>query len=1585
MKRFTTCARPGTFNLLGAVALGALLIAASVASADYGAQVAGMPSVKTSADTALAQKLDSTLRAAATAGTSTSIEVMVHVKQGSGAPTYLQNPVQIRLGVPTDSDVYVGSIAGARLTKLATSSSVIRVADNRRTEPPRLPDVPALDTAQTKAAAAKASARIAAATDAGITREWVESFDEQGVPIGAPNSDDPGNRGITAEPDEPAPTEKGGAAPTGWMDVGSTHGSSDAWDAGYTGDGVLVGVADSGVDLAHPDLMGTQATVADPASPYAGWPVAYDPYSLTRYASDIQNGTSLVADGTTWFSDTSDVVTRNGSGLATFDEVSYILPAVSVSGTYHLGYLNDDHLGEAGVIDGFAGGLAPILVTDEVTAGVYDTVRVDLNANEDFTDDKPCTKASPVSYLDYWDSDAAAVGSDGYADVSGGMVYWISDGSHHPPGYDLHFSGGAKPGSGNMVCFMGALDWFEDHGTLCASNVVAQGVIDGASVAGEYPSFKDPGTGGIVQGGGKDASLVAIGNVYAASNGYVMSYDFAARGLDGVAGTGDELQALSCSFGFSGIDNDEWDFESRYITKLNTTIAPTTTYLFSTGNGAPGYGTIAPPVPSTGVNVGASTQFGACGGWDSIHNADQVTVGDIIPWSNRGPTSMGNTGVDIVADGAYSSGALPLNTVYLTDHSDGWRAWEIWGGTSRSTPVVAGNLTLVQQAFKDREGRWPTWAEARSLLMSGAKDLSYDSFVQGAGMLDAARSVELAAGTGGLKVTPSAWSAGDFRGVAREAFANVMRPGDSDTATFEITNEGSASTLVSLSDAWHQRNWTTTMDITIDPAQLSPYDFSRPDKLVDISSMVPADTELLVVRTVYPLAEMDPTASFDSDAATKNDVRLLAYDWKDANGNHKLWTDSDTNGFVNGGEIETGEYERFTYGFGRGTSHEIRVQNPHERMHSGIFLGFQHRNRATGGGPVHIKVEISGWNRVDWPWLSTAVSDPTIPAHGSTTANATLNVPANAPVGVYDGQILVTQGTRTGVVPVSVNVAGSGAAMSFGGTSPYETLMDNTRIFGYQDWTWRAESGDWRFFSTDVPASPALPAGSRWLVHTSWDATPTDNDTLLYGPQGRSAGWPSGPDSVFGPYDLAYKGGSARTWLGAGRWAFGTTTGDAEEWASGPLSTGLNQVMIHNTLYSGANVGEGFTGTAGRVSSQPQSMKVLSGATGGSIPLTFSTSMSLPGLTATAAGLSQVQRHSAAISAGGWWYADFEVTNAPLFEVACACSTADIDLYVYRESGSSWELVGAAETSSGNETVKATRPTPGAYRVWVYGYSVPADNTPFTATVYAPQGTALSVTGAPAGALSAGSSANLTVKWTRPGSAPYPSNNLYRGVVLLGVPGAPDIIEVPFEITVDVTPPEAPYGLKSTVAYRSASLSWTNRSSDYAATRLYRSTTRHASSASDTSGQTKLFEKVATSHKDTSLVAGTRYYYTLFNRDKAGNWSVAAKTSVVPQGYAKLGRPRVSPSKPTHGKKFKVTGTISPKHASKTTVKLHFYRKVSNKYKLYKSVTVTVGKKAGSYSKTVKLSKKGSYYVKAYHADAAHAASYSSKRSFKVK
>ena len=51
---------------------------------------------------------------------------------------------------------------------------------------------------------------------------------------------------------------------------GEIHGATDAWDRGYSGEGIIVAVADTGIDFAHPDLDGTQARIQDGTNTMVG-------------------------------------------------------------------------------------------------------------------------------------------------------------------------------------------------------------------------------------------------------------------------------------------------------------------------------------------------------------------------------------------------------------------------------------------------------------------------------------------------------------------------------------------------------------------------------------------------------------------------------------------------------------------------------------------------------------------------------------------------------------------------------------------------------------------------------------------------------------------------------------------------------------------------------------------------------------------------------------------------------------------------------------------------------------------------------------------------------------------------------------------------------------------------------------------------------------------------------------------------------------------------------------------------------------------------------------------------------------------
>jgi hypothetical protein len=202
-----------------------------------------------------------------------------------------------------------------------------------------------------------------------------------------------------------------------------THGFAEAWENGYTGDGETGAVLDGGTDWGHPDLIGTWRTGAN------GWPRAFDPFGTLIFLA----APGFVDQGLSWYTKTQPKSSftqnsqdakkdlyrvnfatrigpsRNFGAPDGFRTHSYTFPkAWTKSGTVRMGSHPDDHL-----LQLFTERPA-FIVADPNTAGVYDTVYVDLDDDYQFADEKPVTRASPVSYRD--------MNGDGYTDLSGGLL-----------------------------------------------------------------------------------------------------------------------------------------------------------------------------------------------------------------------------------------------------------------------------------------------------------------------------------------------------------------------------------------------------------------------------------------------------------------------------------------------------------------------------------------------------------------------------------------------------------------------------------------------------------------------------------------------------------------------------------------------------------------------------------------------------------------------------------------------------------------------------------------------------------------------------------------------------------------------------------------------------------------------------------------------------------------------------------------------------------------------------------------------------------------------------------------------------------
>ena len=866
------------------------------------------------------------------------------------------------------------------------------------------------------------------------------------------------------------------------------------------------------------------------------------------------------------------------------------------------------------------------------------------------------------------------------------------------------------------------------------------------------------------------------------------------------------MDITSNSYGASNVDNDGYDAASQEADVIHNNRV--TTPLFSTGNGAPGFGTTAPPSPSAGIAVGASTQFGGTG-WDSIDRISQVVDNETMVWSNRGFGATGSPGVDVVADGAFSAGDITLNTIL-----HGTDAWLTWGGTSRSAPVAAAATALVYQAWRQANG--PTlpagfYRTAKDILKASSLDLGYDTTIQGSGSVDAADAVKTALGQR-ARVSPNEWRVGDYRGTEYPVFAHVIAPGGSDTQTFTVSGPGTWQ----VSDRIVKRTGSESFSFSSKPVSTeSEYNFNAPDYLMDLTEMVEEheNADLMVVRLNYPRAQFDGNVDYQED----QDWRLLAYSWTDIDRDGRLWRDRDGDGVVDKtikttsssidgfldidfrrSEIDEGEYVRFMYHRAGANALQAFVRDPAGQLEGdadGIFLGLQHSLRNEAIPVTDFEVQIDFYENVDWPWVTT-------PGSASGSFAASITVPNGTPYGMYSGGIVLTSENDSIVVPVSVAVAAQASqdasgsltgALEFGGedvaTAQADSLYNNGSVFGASDWTWRAESGDWRFFYFDVPEEPA--DGSLFLTQTEWQGTSpfTDLDTLVFG---RSENvFQLLPDGVFGaPYILDTVGGSPNTNSGAGVWQFDTATGGPADLVTAPAQEGLHAVVLHQVGWQGDDFHTPFKVTVGGASVSPTSVEEETATGTGSFDVTFTSTVDLDGLVAEGFGLSQptietpaVQQDDPNDPSSASVKRNVTLSHASRLTVTTELDQ-DIDLFVVFDANGDGnftndEIIAASATATGDEFIELRGPEDGNYQVWVQGFAI--SGTPTTElTIDAIQGTDMTVSGEPTGPVPAGTPVTLTVNYAKAGMV---NGQSYFGELLLGPPSAPTAITVPVEVT----------------------------------------------------------------------------------------------------------------------------------------------------------------------------------------------------------
>ncbi|WP_456423786.1 S8 family serine peptidase, partial [Thermococcus sp.] len=711
-----------------------------------------------------------------------------------------------------------------------------------------------------------------------------------------------------------------------------------------------------------------------------------------------------------------------------------------------------------------------VLVVDSNGDGKYDKVYVDLTTDWgqliDFNEDTGHTKENPVIAWDLFKTEfipgkgvVDIPGKDGYADISGGLIYFIADGKNPIPYSDVVAKRWGLPlripSNGGLVAFMigsvfaGGLE----HGTLCSAAIAAQGRTIGpeglAELTNTTPEFFYPVVGDAI-----GAKIIAEGDLYTLMSNWIDMMYFATEGYDGVPGTGDEAQVTSNSYGMNlfYLYDRGFNFEDRFLKYLSLA-RPFTVHFFAAGNEGPGYGTDSSNGASPGViTVGAATEFGyrVALGWNAIDE-----YGDVADFSSRGPNALGQVKPDILATGEFALGSTTLNMQAWrsTPIIGGIFANEVWAGTSLATPTAAGVGALVAEAFYSAHGRYPTLEEMRDILMSSAENTYNDVFEQGAGYINATKAVELALGIGGIEASPSKWQAG----AEYDTFPGVLAPGQSAEGMFTLTNYYNTTVTVNVTPGVVESIGKVEIPIYNVSSNYTTWPF------LNITGLIPEGTQLMKV-TVYP-------------TASNGSVEFLA----------RIYGDY--------GLIQQA---------GTGKTVWVTVKEPLERSPD-IYL----QVRQYGSGTVNGTIVLQFYKIAPWKWVNVTPETIQIPAKSSVQFKAVVNVPENATFGLYEGAIYVSYPNGTVTIPVSVVVASPKAEFTFGGAENASGLYDNANLYSGQG------SGDWRLFYFNVSQENAT---NGFIVSkVVWNGDVPVYQTIL---QPYVDGFSMNLPAIFGPYTL---------------------------------------------------------------------------------------------------------------------------------------------------------------------------------------------------------------------------------------------------------------------------------------------------------------------------------------------------------------------------------------------------------------------------------------------------------------------------------
>jgi hypothetical protein len=394
---------------------------------------------------------------------------------------------------------------------------------------------------------------------------------------------------------------------------------------------------------------------------------------------------------------------------------------------------------------------------------------------------------------------------------------------------------------------------------LDANTIAGQGThiynLNGFAAQG-YPNSCDVKIEGVAPG----ASLVGL-DIFSGdpSHAYVTTNSTIAEAIN-YAVTHDHVNVINESFG----DNEFPDTTQDVIKLFDGAAVKAGTVVAAASGDSGTMSTIGSPATDPAViSVGASTQFQmyAQSNFGLARYFSTSWLNDNTSGlSSSGYTEQGAT-LDLVAPGDLSWASCDANLAKFSDCTSllgNPSAIEVSGGTSESSPFVAGAAALVIQAYrKTHGGRTPAPALVKQIILSTATDLGLPFQEQGAGLLNSYKAVQLAESIG------QATRTGDTLLESATQLDYAGLPGTSKSWPVTLTNTGAQTQTVGLRgltlgpDENKQSGMVTLNDSSSD--QLIDY-ADYPDNYAVFHFKVPASQTRLDVSIAYPADGVDVIA-----------------------------------------------------------------------------------------------------------------------------------------------------------------------------------------------------------------------------------------------------------------------------------------------------------------------------------------------------------------------------------------------------------------------------------------------------------------------------------------------------------------------------------------------------------------------------------------------------------------------------------------------------------------------------------------------------------------------------------------------------